>query len=280
MVVLVTSRGSRQWVVKRVAESLPSLLAAEAEGLEALGASGAVAVPRVHYVGDDTLIMQRLEAGLYDNPAFWQRLGEDVAALQAATGAERHGWPHDNWLGRLPQRNGWDADGYRFFAEHRVLRFLPEPRVRQALSAADLRAAERFCLLLPELIPATAPVLLHGDLWQDNVLSGSAGRPTLIDPAVCYGWAEVDVSMLWLSPRPAASDEFFNTWQEIARPEPGWAARAPLLHVREMLSVLAQNGDVRSADRLRSVLAPFRRRDPIRRRDSSRLPPSASPDAR
>jgi fructosamine-3-kinase len=250
VVVRVTSRKGRQWIVKMVPGSPPSLLAAEAEGLRALGASGNVAVPRVHYVDDDTLVMQPLGEGLYENLAFWQRLGEDVAALQFATRVERHGWPHDNWLGSLPQRNAWDADGYRFFAEHRVLRFLPEPKVVQTLSAADLKAVERFCLRLPELIPATVPVLLHGDLWQDNVLTGSAGRPTLIDPAVWYGWAEIDVSMLWLSPRPAASDEFFNTWQEIARPEPGWAGRAPLLHVREMLSVLAQHGDeYHTADR-------------------------------
>ena len=43
----------------------------------------------------------------------------------------------------------------------------------------------RFCQRLPELVPPTAPVLLHGDLWRDNVLAGPARRPTLIDPAVC-----------------------------------------------------------------------------------------------
>jgi fructosamine-3-kinase len=57
------------------------------------------------------------------SPTFWQRLGEDIAALQASTRAERHGWSHDNWLGSMPQRNNWDADGHRFFAEHRVQRF-------------------------------------------------------------------------------------------------------------------------------------------------------------
>jgi len=247
------------------------MLAAEAEGLQALGATAAVAVPSIHYVGGGSLIMEALGPTLEDSPAFWQRLGEDIAAMQARTNAERHGWPHDNWLGGLPQRNGWDADGCRFFAERRVLRFLGEPRVRQTLSAADLEAIERFCQRLPDLIPQAAPVLLHGDLWRDNVLAGSAARPTLIDPAVWYGWAEIDVSMLWMSPRPAASDHFFAAWEAIARPEPGWAKRAPLLHIREMLSVLAQFGDMNSdADRLRAVIKPFRRRSPARPPDSAR----------
>ncbi len=268
--VLVTSGDGLRWVVKRVPGSRPSVLAAEAEGLQALGASGSVAVPVVHYVGGGSMVMQALRTAPVDSPVFWRRLGEDIAALQACSGAERHGWPHDNWLGGLPQRNSWDADGHRFFAEHRVQRFLREPKVYHTLSSADLRAAERFCQLLPELIPPAAPVLLHGDLWRDNILAGPADQPTLIDPAVWYGWPEVDISMLWLSPRPAASDHFFEMWAAIARPEPGWTDRAPLLHVREMLSVLAQHDDDSTADRLRAVLTPFRPRRPERKPRSVR----------
>jgi fructosamine-3-kinase len=142
-----------------------------------------------------------------------------------------------------------------------VQRFLEEPRVCHALSAGDIKAVERFCQRLPDLIPPTAPVLLHGDLWRDNVLAGPAGRPALIDPAVWYGRPEVDISMLWLSPRPSASDRFFETWEAIVRPEPGWTDRAPLLHVREMLSVLAQFGDENdTVERLRAALTPFRPR--------------------
>jgi fructosamine-3-kinase len=261
VVVLVTSGDGQLWVVKQVPGSRPSLLPAEAEGLRALGASGTVAVPLVHYVSGGSLIMEALGTTMEDSPAFWQRLGEDIAALHASTRTERHGWSHDNWLGGLPQRNTWDADGHRFFAEHRVQRFLEEPKVRQTLTAADLKAVDRFCERLTDLIPPTAPVLLHGDLWRDNVLAGLAGRPTLIDPAVWYGWPEVDISTMWLLPRPAASDHFFRTWEAIVRPEPEWTDRAPLLHVREMLSVLAQFGDLNAtADRLRAVLMPFRRR--------------------
>jgi fructosamine-3-kinase len=261
VIVLVTAGDGRHWVVKQVPGSRLSMLPAEAEGLQALGESGTVAVPGVYYAGGGSLVMEALGTTLADSPAFWQRLGEDIAALQASTSAEQHGWSHDNWLGSLPQRNTWDADGHRFFAEHRVQRFLEEPKVRQALTAGDLKAVDRFCQRLPDLIPRTAPVLLHGDLWRDNVLAGPAGRPTLIDPAVWYGWPEVDIGMMWLSPRPPASDRFFETWEAIVRPEPGWTDRARLLHIREILSVLAQFGDQNgTADRLRAVLTPFRPR--------------------
>jgi fructosamine-3-kinase len=137
VLVLVTSGDGRHWVVKQVPGSRPSMLPAEAEGLQALGASATVAVSLVYYAGGGSLVMDALATTLDDSPVFWQRLGEDIAALQASTRAEQHGWSHDNWLGGLPQRNTWDADGHRFFAEHRVQRFLEEPKVRQALTAGE-----------------------------------------------------------------------------------------------------------------------------------------------
>lgn len=98
-VVLVTARDGRQWVVKQIPGLPASALAAEVEGLSALGASGTVAVPRVYHQGDDAIVMQALHPSDDDSPTFWQRLGQDIAGLHAATRTDRHGWPDDNWLG-------------------------------------------------------------------------------------------------------------------------------------------------------------------------------------
>ena len=90
----------------------------------------------------------------------------------------------------------WAAGGHEFLAQHRLLRYLGEPLVEQALTSADRRALERFCTRMPEIIPAMPPVPTHGDLWPGNLL-GKAGGLAAIDPAVSCTWAEVDLSMLW-----------------------------------------------------------------------------------
>jgi fructosamine-3-kinase len=54
---------------------------------------------------------------------------------------DRFGWERDNWLGRCRQENAWTADGYEFFAERRLLRWLAERRVQAALDERDRRAA-------------------------------------------------------------------------------------------------------------------------------------------
>lgn len=114
------------------------------------------------------------------------------------------------------------GDGHRFFAERRVLRYLREPKVDQALDRADRAALERVCSRLPELVPAEPPVLTHGDLWHANLIAGDAGEPVFIDPAVSWMWAEVDLSMMFCTGR--ASSSAGSAKFSPGSPDPGRAA--------------------------------------------------------
>ncbi|WP_309135385.1 fructosamine kinase family protein [Cellulomonas sp.] len=234
------------------------LFAAEADGLAALAATGGPRTPRVHLARPDLLVLEAL-APRVDTEAFWEHLAHDVARLHTSTAGGRFGWHRDTWLGRLRQDNTWDDDGHRFFAERRLLRWLPEPRVQAALDAEDRRSLERLCAALPDLLPERPACLTHGDLWSQNVLSAD-GVPALIDPAVSYAWAEVDLSHLWSSPRPPESDRFFDVYAELTGLDDGWRERMPLLHLRQHLAVVAQyEPDWGHAEQARAVLAPFRR---------------------
>jgi fructosamine-3-kinase len=141
-----------------------------------------------------------------------------------------------------------------------LLRWLPEPKVRAVLDAEDRRALERLCDALPELLPRRPSCVTHGDLWSQNVLGTAQGEPALIDPAVSRTWAEVDLSMLWSSPRPPQSDRFFDVYAEVTGLDAGWRDRMPLLHLRQHLAVVAQfEPDWGHGEQLRAALAPFRR---------------------
>lgn len=228
--------GSR--VAVKTTENLPAdVFETEAEGLLALRDSGAVAAPAVLEVGPDYLVLEGLDpAPDHDDARFWEEAGRALARLHSIRG-ERFGWHHDNWLGLVRQVNTWAEDCYEFFTQHRVLRYLPEPAVAAVLDRADRAAVERICAKLPELVPPSYPALTHGDLWWGNVMATAAGRPALIDPAVSWSWPEVDISMM--SCADPAPECFFSAYHEILPPEPGWQERMRLLHLRELLSVIA-----------------------------------------
>lgn len=243
-------------------ENAPSddTFAAEAEGLVALRELGGVATPTVLHASRDLLVLESLEP----RPAteqFWEQLAHDLATLHTTTHSLRFGWHRDNWLGSRRQHNQWSDDGFEFFAQHRLLRWVDEPRVRAALDAADLEALEHLCSRLPELLPLRPACLTHGDLWMQNVLATTDGRPALIDPAVSYTWAEVDLAHLFTTAPPPESRVFFDLYPQLTRLDDEWRTRMPIIQLRQHLAVIAQfDHDWGAAEIVRATLAPFRRR--------------------
>ncbi|MEU8116749.1 fructosamine kinase family protein [Micromonospora sp. NPDC048947] len=233
---------------------------AEAEGLAALRELGGVATPEVILADRDVLVLSVLSERPRSE-AFWEHFAHVLAHLHLNTTHPRFGWHHDNWLGRRRQVNTWNDDGFAFFAEHRLLRWLDEPRVGAALDAEDRSALERLCDRLPDLLPERPACLTHGDLWAQNVLATADGEPALIDPAVSYLWAEVDLAHVWSTSPPPEARRMFEVYAELTALDAGWEARMPVIQLRQHLAVLAQfDDDWGAADQIRAVLAPFRTR--------------------
>lgn len=234
--------------------------AAEAEGLNALRTLGGVVTPEVLMASRDLLVLSVLRPRP-STEAFWERLAHTLAHLHTSTAHDRFGWHRDNWLGRRRQVNTWADDGFEFFARHRLLRWLDESRVQAALDAADRSALERLCARLPELLPDRTACLTHGDLWAQNVLAAPDGQPALIDPAVSYMWAEVDLAHLWTTSPPPEARGFFDLYAELTSLDFRWRERMPILQLSQHLAVIAQfDDDWGAADQVRATLAPFRRR--------------------
>ena len=237
----------------------PPVFEIEAAGLAELRDVGGAKTPPILLATAQLLVLEEMQPRP-DEEAFWERLGRMLAALHTTTVSDRFGWHREGWLGRMRQENTWAADGFEFFAQHRILRWLPEPLTEAAFDAEDRRAIEALCAALPELLPDVPPSLTHGDLWSENIVADHDGSPVLIDPAVSYTWPEVDLSMLWCSPRPPAAERFFDVYRQAAPLEDGWQDRMPVLYLRELMSTIAHGDDNwGAADYVRKVVAPFRR---------------------
>ncbi len=244
---------------KTLADADADLFEVEAIGLLALRELGGVRVPAVIRVSPRLLVLEALRP-LGEGERFWEQLARMVAALHTSTVYGRFGWHRDGWNGRMRQANRWEPDGHVFYAQHRILRWLPEPLVEAEFDRTERGAVERLCAALPELIPPHSPSLTHGDLWPGNILADDSGEPALIDPAVSYTWPEVDLAELWCAPRPPASERFFAVYEELARPFDGWRDQAQLLRIWDLFSVVAHGLDTwGAAEMIRKLIAPFRR---------------------
>ena len=231
----VVLEDGRRVIVKRRRDAPRDFFAAEADGLERLRAAGALRVPLVHELGESALVLEDLGHG-HPARADWERAGRGLARLHRVTAA-RFGLDRPGWCGDSPQANTPMADGWRFYAECRLLPQGRRARDAGRLDPGDLRALERLCATLPERIPPQPAALVHGDLWRANLHPCAEGELALIDAAaVHYGWAEAELAMLTLFGEPPAA--LFAAYEAEAGIEPGWRARAPLYNLYHLLNHL------------------------------------------
>jgi fructosamine-3-kinase len=258
---IATRRDASPVFVKAFADaSADDIFVAEAEGLAALHELGGATTPEVILANRELLVLSVLRPRPRSE-IFWERFAHMLARLHMSTTHPRFGWHRDNWLGRRRQTNTWTDDGFAFFAQHRLLRWLGQPRVDAALDRGDRAALERLCHRLPDLLPDRPACLTHGDLWAQNVLAGPDGQPTLIDPAVSYMWAEVDLAHVWSTSPPPEAQRFFEVYAELTSLDSEWRTRMPIVQLRQHFALLAQfDDDWGAGDQIRATLAPFRTR--------------------
>ena len=216
------------------------LFDAEARALVELAAAKAVRVPEVIAVGgrdagEPWLLLEWLEPGAPDART-WPELGRALASLHRVR-AERYGWPEDNFIGSLPQANGWKASWGVFWRERRLA-----PQLERAVRSGhfDARARRRFDALLERLdallaeAEADGASLLHGDLWGGNVHVMAGGQAALIDPSAYHGHREVDLAMSELFGGFGAG--FYEAYREAWPLAPGYAeVRRPIYQLYYLL---------------------------------------------
>lgn len=211
------------------------MFTAEAKGLDLLKQTQTVAVPKVIEVGacDDLafLLMEYIEPDVASQSTQLE-MGRQLALLHKQT-TGLFGLATDNYIGSLKQYNNPLPSWAVFFTQMRL-----QPQVEIALSKGllsnkDAADFEKLYAKLGSLFPVEKPSLLHGDLWSGNYLVGPNGKPFFIDPAVYYGYREMDIAMTKLF--GGFSSDFYNAYNDNYPLQSGWQQRVDLCNLYPLL---------------------------------------------
>ncbi len=241
--LVLHGRDGRSFFVKINQAAALSMFAAEAAGLQELGAARAVRVPQplTHGFADSHsyLVMEWLPLDTMGT-LHAARFGEQLARLHATT-RPTFGWQRDNTIGSTPQANPRSDNWIEFYREYRLR---PQFDLAAQRGAAKKLLDGGECLLasLAGLFRSHSPQpsLLHGDLWSGNV--GMAdGHPVIFDPAVYYGDRETDIAMTELfGGFPTAFLAAYNAAWPL---DPGYRTRKLLYQLYHLLNHFNLFGD-------------------------------------
>lgn len=211
-------------------KSAPRLLSSEGKMLRDLAGKSPVPFPAVVFSDDTLLVTQWIDNdGSALDESGQIALAEALKALHAGT-AEDFGYGYDVMIGGMPQINERQPDWRTLFLQKRLLSAAFLAHRAGNLPLEVLRQVERFAATRGDLIPEPKqPALLHGDLWQGNVLT-LKGRPAgFIDPAIYYGHPEMDLAFSEMF------GSFGSGFIEQYGVEPGYAERREIWNLWPLL---------------------------------------------
>ena len=190
-------------------------------------------VPKVIYSSDTLLVLEYLPG----SPQNLQRAETHAAELFAAlheVRSEYYGLEQDTLIGPLPQSNPPMTSWVSFFREHR-LRYM----TGLALGSGNLpeRLGDRLETLaqnLPNLLDEPAhPSLIHGDIWSSNVLAQGDKITGILDPALYYADAEMELA--YISLFHTFGGTFFRRYNELRPIRPDFETRRDLYNLYPLL---------------------------------------------
>ena len=169
--------------------------------------------PKVFKKNNDMLIMEYISHDNFKGKNFEKDLAEKISSIHNINN-EKYGFDFDTPIGALRQPSKYSDNWIDFFGENRLGMIFNYINKSNPMPNKINLKIEKILKNLKNLIPNTpVPALIHGDLWEGNILFDQGKIKGLIDPGIYFAHNEMEISYLtWFK---YVSNNFLNYYSEI-----------------------------------------------------------------
>ncbi len=191
-------------------------------------------VPEVHLCDEAMIVMDFIENDRGMTEKAENDAARKLAKLHNIKG-ESFGFERDTVIGPLHQPNTPEKSWLTFFTEHRLLysarKALDESRINKESFEKVEKLASKISLYLTEPDHAS---LIHGDLWQGNVLTIGDDIAGFIDPAIYF--ADPEIELAFSTMFGTFKKSFYETYNTIRPIQDGfWEIRRDIYNLYPLL---------------------------------------------
>ena len=198
----------------------------EKKGLEMLGSAQSIQTPKIISIGSEYLLMDFIET-VSVNTSSWEEAGRAIAELHQIS-SKSFGLDYNNFIGTLIQDNQQKDMWVDFYINQRIY-----PQLLSGnFPSSTIHLFEKFFINVEKFFPEECPSLLHGDFWQGNFLMSTDGI-FLIDPAIYFGFREMDIAMTKLF--GGFNNRFYEAYHEHFPLAEGWEERVDICNLYPLL---------------------------------------------
>tara|TARA_Y100000741_G_scaffold345977_1_gene311899 strand:- start:1243 stop:2100 length:858 start_codon:yes stop_codon:yes gene_type:complete len=152
--------------------------------------------PKIYYFDNKTLIMEYIKNDGEKGKDFEKELAINIASIHKIKN-NKYGFDFDTPIGGLKQPNKYSGNWVDFYKENRLGMVFKEINNENPMPHKLNRGIEKILNDLENLIPKNPPAsLIHGDLWDGNILFEKGKLKGLIDPGIHFAHNEMEIAYL------------------------------------------------------------------------------------
>ena len=201
---------------------------AEAKNLIFLNKKKINIFPKLINHDDAILIMEYIENNEIKPKRINKHFLKTITTIHKVQ-SDKYGFSFDTQIGGMQQKNKYEKNWMNFFRENRLYNIYNKICKTKPMPKQINKKIEILLKNLNNRIPAKPKSsLLHGDLWDGNILFKNKKLVGLIDPGSFFGHSEMEVAYLtWFNPHYIGSN-FVNNYSKFISIDKNYSSYEPI----------------------------------------------------